>query len=213
MREDISKFSRMQIGRHWRDLPVAGPGARRSPSAMKIPNLCAGTRQEASLQLRPAPQLLELALYPSSRLRRAARCLVVALLAYTFELGFRGHPFAALALLLFTSVAAWRWRAWHALDSSTPRHLRCTSDGRLSLVSATGNVEEVSLQPESLRFGRHLLLVLRGSTRRHRVLLGPDNLAPGELAALNRRLPMATVVPGTALHSLAAHRGRPADPP
>ncbi len=138
---------------------------------------------------------------------------MVALLACTFELGLRGHRFAALVMVPFTGVACWRWRAAHALDSSTPRHLICASDGRLSLVLASGNIEAVNLQPESLRLGRHLLLVLQGSNRRHRVFFGPDNLAASELAALNRRLPTATVIPGTAQHYVAAHRGRPADPP
>jgi hypothetical protein len=93
------------------------------------------------------------------------------------------------------------------------RQLLCAGDGNLSLVFANHAVEAVSLSPSSLRLGRHLLLVLQGPIRVHRLLLGPDNLAPSELAALNRRLPTATVVPGTALHSLAAHRGRSAGQP
>jgi hypothetical protein len=179
---------------------------------MKIPEVWPEEWGEPSLHLRPAPERLELPLRPSPRLRIAARALAVALLAHTVELGLRGHPLAALAMLSFTGVAIWRWRAVHALDSSAPRHLVCDSDGRLSLVLASGNIEVVSLQPASLRLGRHLLLVLQGTDRRHRLWFGPDNLAASELAALNRRLPTATVVPGTAIHSVAAHRGRPADP-
>lgn len=135
-----------------------------------------------------------------------------SLLAYTLELGWRGHPLAALAMLLATGMTAWRWRAWHAPNSSSALHLICAGDGRLTLVFADGSLEAVSLQPRSLRLGRHLLLVLQGPDRMHRLFIGPDNLASSELAALNRRLPMATVLPGTALHSDAAQRGRSADP-
>jgi hypothetical protein len=180
---------------------------------MQIPNLWREGWREPALQLRPAPERLELPLRSSPRLRVAARSLLVALSAYTFELGLRGHPCAAVAMLLFTGVAAWRWQAAHRPDASTPRHFICGIDGRLTLVLEGGHIEAVSLRPESLHLGRHLLLVLQGSNCRHRVWLGPDNLAASELAALNRRLPAATVIPGTALHSLAAHRGRPADPP
>jgi hypothetical protein len=180
---------------------------------MKVRELWRGCWRDSPLQLRPAPERLELPLRPSPRLRGAALTSLLALLAYTLQLAVHGHLVAAAVMLLFTGAATWQWRLRSSQDGGSLRQLLCAGDGNLSLVFANHAVEAVSLSPSSLRLGRHLLLVLQGPTRVHRLLLGPDNLAPSELAALNRRLPTATVVPGTALHSLAAHRGRSAGQP
>jgi hypothetical protein len=57
------------------------------------------------------------------------------------------------------------------------------------MFAGNGRVWRAKLQPHSLRLGSHWLLVLvTEDGRRHRLLLGPGNLQPVELAALGRWL-------------------------
>jgi hypothetical protein len=177
---------------------------------MKVSEICGGVWRE---QPGPGWEQLTFPLRSSQRLRIAALATGAGSLAYAMELVLKGHWFVAAGLLVSAGLTVWRVRATRARNSSLPVQLTCASDGQLSLVLASGDIESVTLQPRSVRLGSHLLLILRGPKRTHCLLLGPDNLAPSELAALKRRLPTATAVPGTALHSLAASRGRSADPP
>jgi hypothetical protein len=158
------------------------------------------------LQLRPVASRLELPLRPSPWLRNARWMLRAAILLYAVEL-LLGHHWLA-ALLVALSAASGLWRG----SSSQLRGLLLAADGRLFLSVHCGGTEEVWLRPESLRIGAHLLLVLRGRHRTCRLLLGPDNLAADELAALKRRLPPEASRP-TGVHSVAAPGSKSSDPP
>jgi hypothetical protein len=166
---------------------------------------------DGPLQLRVAPEALELALRPSPRLRLARRALAIAVLLYLLELLLTGHRIAALAIALLVACSSWPWMARVGTSPAMPQRLVLATDGRLFLEHRGGSLEEVRLRPESLRLGSHVLLVLTGAGRTIRLLLGPDNLAPAQLAALQRRLPAGSAPPATALHSPAASRR--SDPP
>lgn len=109
---------------------------------------------------------------------------------HVVELWRHGHPLAVAAMLAaILAAGAWRYRTGPA---ARPRRLLLTADGRLFMHLHGGAVEQVVLGAASLRLGRSLLLVLHCGKRRYRLLLGPDNLAPAALAALQRRLPRGT---------------------
>lgn len=105
------------------------------------------------------------------------------ILAYLLELVLQRHLLAASMVALLAVTGLWPTRAdpW--------RCLRVEADGQLLLIAAGGRSVQVSPGPGGLRLGPYLLLVLRSDTGSHRILLGPDNVAAGELAALKRRLP------------------------
>lgn len=154
-------------------------------------------------QLRTAPESLALPLLPSPRLRLARRVLYFGLLLYLLELVLTGHWLAAATVALVVAAGCWPWRrAGH----DRPRQLVVASDGRVFLRMHDDRVEAMQLRPESLRLGPHVLLVLSNGGRAQRLLLGPDNLAPAQLSALQCRLPPGAAAPGTALHSPAAPR-------
>jgi hypothetical protein len=160
--------------------------------------------KEAPLQLRPAPAPLTLPLLPSPRLRLAGRVLSLGVLLYLLELALTGHGLAAGMVALIAACTGWPWRQW--TSSGSPRHLVVTPDGRLFLRIREDSMEEMRLRPESLRLGPHVLLVLSNGRRKHRLLLGPDNLTLPQLSALTCRLPAGPAPSGTALHSPAAPR-------
>jgi hypothetical protein len=103
--------------------------------------------------------------------------------AYVLELVLERHPFAALIVALLSITGLWRTHASPWLC------LRVEPDGQLLLIAEGARSVQVSPGPGGLRLGRYLLLVVRSETGSHRMLLGPDNVAAGELAALKRRLP------------------------
>jgi hypothetical protein len=146
----------------------------------------------------PATTALELSLRPSPRLRGVLWLLRLLILAYAGELVLAQHGTAASLVLMLAVAGLWRARAPRG------RGLRLEADGRLFLRLDDDSTRQVWLAGSGLRLGSHLLLVLRSGKSCHRVLLGPDNLAAGELAALQRRLPITAAAGATALHSVAA---------
>lgn len=137
---------------------------------------------------RPSRAGLDIPLRPSPLLRHLARGFGVAQLLFAIELGVLRHEEAAvmvLGLVLLPRMAM-RWRG--DVSVATPRRLLLAADGRIHLLTARGQIQEVQLAGSSLRLGAWLLLGLRGSAGMHRLLLGPDNVAPADLAALRRRL-------------------------
>jgi hypothetical protein len=155
----------------------------------------------------PAPEILELHLLPSSRLRVAVRLFLLMILLHALELWLTGHWLAApLVLLAAAGYVVRKKPAGH-----DPCWLVLDRDGQMFLRSRRGSLEPVQLGAASLRLGSHLLLILRGSHRTIRLLLGPDNLAPDLLAAFKRRLP-GTSPAGTALHSVPATGSKPRSP-
>jgi hypothetical protein len=112
-------------------------------------------------------------------------------LLHVAELWRHGHQLAATVTLL-SGAGGWAWQRARRPRARQPRRLLVTADGRVFLQLRDGAVEQASVGAASLRLGSTLLLVLRCGKRRHRLLLGPDNLARGQLAALQRRLPRGT---------------------
>jgi hypothetical protein len=151
-----------------------------------------------------ATQVLLLPLRPSPRWRAALRLLRWLAVAHAVELLLTRHWLPALLVAMLAAFCLTGGR------SPRGRYLRL-EPGRMCLVHPGGVLEEVRLGSGSMRLGAHLLLVLHGGNGIDRLLLGPDNLAPGELAALNRRLPggMAST---TALHSAAATGSKSSQP-
>lgn len=175
----------------------------RSARSAAIPH---GLFRGQPLQLRPAPEALELPLRTSPRLRLARRALGLAVLLYTVELLLTGHWIAAPVIALLAACGSWPCRARTGASSATLHCLVLATDGRMFLEAGAGIAHEVWLRPESLRLGPHLLLVLASPGSTIRLLLGPDNLHPAQLAALKCRLPAGPAPPGTALHSPVASR-------
>lgn len=151
--------------------------------------VCRGLWQAPPPALRESPAGLELPLLPSPRLRQALRLLGCLAVLHAAELFRHGHPLAAFLMLAGTGGALWAWRLSGRLWPARPRRLVLAADGQIYLQLYGGAVEPATLGGASLRLGRRLLLVLQCRKRRYRLLLGPDNLAPAELAALQRRLP------------------------
>jgi hypothetical protein len=153
----------------------------------------------------PAASRLELPLRAAPRRRTALWLLRLLILAYALELLLLRHWLVAL-LVAGLAVAC--------LPGHRASGLRCLwleGDGRLFLIRETGGVEQVWLGSAALRLGPYLLLVLHGVTGSRHLLLGPDNLAAAELAALGRRLAGGTASPATALHSVAAPGSKSTD--
>jgi hypothetical protein len=94
----------------------------------------------------------------------------------------------------------WQWWRSRRNSPSSPRRLLLAADGRCHLLTVSGTVEELALQASSLRLGRWLLLLFRSGGLTHRLLLGPDNLDPAELAALQRRIGSTSGRPDMAMH-------------
>jgi hypothetical protein len=68
-----------------------------------------------------------------------------------------------------------------------PSTLWLQADGSLSLGFDDGSLEQVRLQASSLSLGNGMFLVLKGRSL-HRLLLSAATVAPGDLAALRRRV-------------------------
>lgn len=151
-----------------------------------------------------AMQVLVLPLRPSPRWRATLRLLRWLVAAHALELLLTRHWLAAMLVAMLAACCLTGGR------SPRGRYLRLES-GRMCLVHPGGVLEEVRLGSGSMRLGPHLLLVLQGGKGIHRVLLGPDNVAARELAALNRRLPGGTASM-TALHSVAATGSKSSQP-
>jgi hypothetical protein len=124
---------------------VTGPQQPNINKAMKalLIRLC----RRPPLRLFPAQGVLQLPLLRSSRLRVAARLFLLVTLLYALELWFTGHRVAAPLVLLAACAAA------RAESGERPRCLVLAQDGRLFLHDARGAVEEMQLQPASLRLG------------------------------------------------------------
>jgi hypothetical protein len=177
------------------------PPVRQSKERRRIAGTKRGWFHAQPLQLRPAPQALELPLRASPRLRHARWIPGGAVLLYMLELSVSGHWMAATAVAVLAAWSSWPWKPRNGARCATCRSLVVATDGELFLVADGRCLQQVWLRPESLRLGSHVLLVLTGHGRTIRLLFGPDNLAPAELAALKRRLPAGPAPPGTALHS------------
>lgn len=108
----------------------------------------------------------------------------------TAPAGVRSGP----RLELTVSVLLWRW-LWPGGSRGT-RQLQLEQDGTTILMTADGRRLAVTLMPGSIRLGQHLLLVFRNTDSYHWLLLGPENVDPGSLAALWRRLRRPPTVPG-----------------
>jgi hypothetical protein len=156
--------------------------------------------REPAPEPRPAPDSLDLPLRPSPLGRRAARLFLATQLLFVFELALFGHWWLALAALALAARFAWLWVRSGRSAPGSPRRLLLAADGRCHLLTVSGTVEELALHPASLRLGRWLLLLFRSGGRTHRFLLGPDNLAPAELAALQRRIGSTQGRPDMAMH-------------
>jgi hypothetical protein len=144
--------------------------------------------REPAPALRPAPHSLDIPLRPSPLARRAATLLLAAQSLYTLELALLGHWLVALMASGLAAGSAWQWLRPRQGTAATPRRLLLAADGRWHVLTVSGALEPLALQPASLRLGRWLLLLFRNGGRTHRLLLGPDNLEPSQLAALQRRL-------------------------
>ncbi|HTQ35970.1 MAG TPA: hypothetical protein VMH77_02945 [Steroidobacteraceae bacterium] len=163
--------------------------------------------RETPRPLPAIPDVLEITLRPSPRLRWAIRLLWGLALLYAVELALTGHPAAAAAVCLL--AAAGFGPGVGAGTGARTRRLVLDA-GRLWLVDGGAPVP-VHLDPGSFRLGSHLLLVLRCHGGVQRLLLGPDNMAAAELACLRRRLAPGSSA-GTALHSVTAPGSKSSDP-
>ena len=120
--------------------------------------------------------------------QRSLRLLLLAQALYATELLLLGHALAGSAVLAMVAGLWWLRQREARPHRCCPRRLLIAADGRLHILTVGGALAEVSLDPASLRLGPWLLLVLRGEGRVMRLLLGPDNLDPSQLAALRWRL-------------------------
>jgi hypothetical protein len=144
---------------------------------------------------------IELPLRPSRTLRRARWLLLVLQSCFVLELLLERHWAAAIlaGLCGFTGMSAGQ--------SRMPCRLQLHADGECFAFDRAGDRHRVILLPSTVVLGSHVLLVWRCAQGRRSVLLGPDNVEAGQLAALRRRLSRAAVTvgagSGTALHSVA----------
>jgi hypothetical protein len=87
---------------------------------------------------------------------------------------------------VLTAIAFWRWQ-WACTHGALRLDLR--SDGTVRLATNDGPWMRAAIRPHSLRLGRHWMLVLvTEEGRRHRILVGRENLQGAEWAALGRWL-------------------------
>lgn len=136
---------------------------------------------------REARRAVVILLRPSPLARRLSLAFLILQLGYAIELALLGHLLAALlvaALPLACRAGARLGRG----PQPAPQRLVLTAQGRVHLLAPDGVFEEVRVAPASLRLGPWLLLCLEGAAGRWRLLLGPDNVGSGPLAALRRRL-------------------------
>lgn len=136
--------------------------------------------QGVQIPLRPSP------------VTRKGRWLLHALQgAYLLQLVSLGHLSVAVIVLVISAASAWQCRQGRPSSAPATR-LLLSSDGRVHLLGIGNRVAAATLQPCSMRLGPWLLLVLRDASGTRRLLLGPDNVDPVQLAALRRRLAAST---------------------
>ncbi len=150
-----------------------------------------GLWQESLPALPRCGQGVQIPLRPSP-LARKGRWLLHALQgAYLLQLVLLGHLSVAAIVLLISAASAWQCRPGRS-SSAAARRLLLSADGRMHLLGSGHRLAAATLQPYSMRLGPWLLLVLRDDSGTRRLLLGPDNVDPVELAALRRRLAAIT---------------------
>lgn len=149
--------------------------------------------QEPAAELRPTCHGIQLSLRRSGLVRRLQRLFLVLVLLYLAELALLGQwVIAAVA----ATLAALHARSCRPGRVALPRRLLIGSYGRLHLLGVAGELTPATIHPASLRLGPWLLLVLQDHAGMHRLLLGPDNLEAGQLAALRRRVAALAQRPG-----------------
>lgn len=130
---------------------------------------------------------LQIPLRPSPAVRRG-RWLIHALMGiYLVQLLLLDHFVVGAMVALLAAASGWQCRGRNS-PVTTAQRLLLSADGRVHLLEAGGRVVAAVLHPSSMRLGPWLLLVLQVETGTRRLLLGPDNVAPGQLAALRRRV-------------------------
>jgi len=150
---------------------------------------------------------LEIPLQPSVRLRRFRWLLLALIGCHVAALLVERHWAVAAVTGLCGAIIAL------AAQARGPVRLLVRADGRCFLFGPAGDCEEATLQSGSMFLGSHVLLVWSGAAGGYRMVLGPDNLAGGQLAALRRRLSRAAAGSGTALHSVAAQGSKSPNSP
>ena len=132
---------------------------------------------------------LELALHPSLRVLAGGALFTLLALAHGVELLMQRNRLWSLVVFcaaVLAAIAIWRWQ-YACMRGELRLDLR--SDGTVRLASGHGPWVRAAIRPHSLRLGRHWLLVLvTEEGRRHRLLVGPENLRGAEWAALCRWL-------------------------
>lgn len=146
-----------------------------------------GLWKEAAPELPEAAAGLQLPLLPSRMVRRGGWLLLAAQGVYLAQLIYLGHLLVATLVVALGAAFAWNLRR-AAGTTRSARRLLLAADGRLHLLDPGGRLLPVRLHPASMRLGPWLLLVLVTGTGPQRLLLGPDNVDPGRLAALRRRV-------------------------
>jgi hypothetical protein len=141
--------------------------------------------KEPAPQLRPASHGIQLFLQPSRLVRHLGRLFMLLVLGYVAELLLLGQWMMATGAAVLAALYLWSCRHGRAVPA---RRLLIGSDGRVHLLGVAGEPTPASIHPSSMRLGPWLLLVLHDHAGVHRLLLGPDNLEAGQLAALRRRL-------------------------
>jgi hypothetical protein len=143
------------------------------------------------LWMEPAPQLraashgIQLSLRPSRLVRHLGRLFMLLVLGYVAELLLRGQWVMAAGAAVLAALCLWSFRRGRAVLA---RRLLIGSDGRVHLLDVAGELIPATIHQSSVRLGPWVLLVLHEQAGVHRLLLGPDNLEAGQLAALRRRL-------------------------
>lgn len=125
-----------------------------------------------------------------------ARLYLALMGLYAGQLFLSRHWLMGLSTLTLWALTVLAMRRMTPRDPGAPRRLLVAADGRLHVATVGGEVEPVQLAGESLWLGTAVLLVLRASGRKYRLLLGRGNLEPSQLASLRRRLRGAAIAPG-----------------
>ncbi|MDQ2639329.1 MAG: hypothetical protein M3Y79_01925 [Pseudomonadota bacterium] len=151
--------------------------------------------REDSPGLPDATQGMQIPLRPSPVAQKGRWLLHGLLGVYLAQLVLLGHLLVAGMVAVLAGALVWQCRC-HRSSAQPALRLLLAADGRIHLLEADGTVEPATLQPCSMRLGLWLLLVLRADTGTRRLLLGPDNVDPVQLAALRRRMAAVAHRPG-----------------
>ena len=146
--------------------------------------------RESPPGLPEAGQGLQIPLRPSPLASKGRGLLHALLASYLVQLLLLDHLRVAVLVMLLWAAFAWQCRM--AKSPAPARRLLLSADGRLHLLGTGNTLAVAALQSCSMRLGPWLLLVLRDDTGTRRLLLGPDNVDPVQLAALRRRLTVIT---------------------